>query len=205
MATTKNQRPLPTRIPKPRSDAKLKNLARVDQDTLWVLMHPTDSTVPAYSLEDARVYMLEAHGLSVVASSLSQWQSWYALNLRMEAREDAAEQLKAEMARNPHNSEEAIRQAGQRLFMTEGIIERNFRQFSGAAKMTDEITKLQQAEKKISLLKKAGDRDERKLRLLEDKAAEAKAVLLTLTSNAKSRGGLTPETLAEIERAAGLL
>ena len=55
------------------------------------------------------------------------------------------------------------------------------------------------------MLKKAGDRDERKLRLLEDKAAEAKAVLLTLTSNAKSRGGLTPETLAEIERAAGLL
>lgn len=51
----------------------------------------------------------------------------------------------------------------------------------------------------------AGQRDSRKLRLLEDSAAEAKAKLLALTTAAKSTGGLTPETLKQIEEAAGLL
>jgi hypothetical protein len=51
----------------------------------------------------------------------------------------------------------------------------------------------------------AGSRDDRKLKMLEDSAAEAKAKLLALTSSAQSRGGLTPETLKEIEEAAGLL
>ncbi len=161
------------RVPKTRSDAKLKNLARTDQDTLWLLMNPTDSTVPAYSPEDALVHVQEEHGISVATSTLYEWHSWYALNLRMEARENAADQLKEDLARNPENSEEEICKAGQRLFMAEGIINKDFRQFSGAAKMATESIKLQQAEKKIVLLKKAGARDERKLAILEAKAAQA--------------------------------
>ena len=47
--------------------------------------------------------------------------------------------------------------------------------------------------------------DARRLKLLEDNAAEAKAKLLALTTAAKSTGGLTPETLKQIEEAAGLL
>ena len=51
----------------------------------------------------------------------------------------------------------------------------------------------------------AGQRDSRKLTLLEAAAREAKAKLQALTSAAKSQGGLTPETLKQIEEAAGLL
>jgi len=170
MAKTKKPRERKTR-----SDAKLKNLARTDQETLWRLMHPTDSTVPAYTPEDAMVYVQGEHGISVSETTLYEWHSWYALNLRMEARENAANQLMEDMARNPENSEEQIRKAGQRLFMAEGIVNKDFRQFSGAAKMATESTKLQQAEKKIALLKKAGARDERKLAILEAKAAQADA------------------------------
>jgi hypothetical protein len=57
-----------------------------------------------------------------------------------------------------------------------------------------------------TLLKKmAGQREGRKLKLLEENAAAAKAKLHALTTAAKSNGGLTPETLAQIEEAAGLL
>ena len=51
----------------------------------------------------------------------------------------------------------------------------------------------------------AGQRDSRKLSLLEAAAKEAKAKLQALTNAAKSSGGLTPETLKQIEEAAGLL
>lgn len=51
----------------------------------------------------------------------------------------------------------------------------------------------------------AGQRDFRKLTLLEAAAKEAKAKLEALTSAAKSQGGLSPETLKQIEEAAGLL
>lgn len=51
----------------------------------------------------------------------------------------------------------------------------------------------------------AGQRDSRKLALVEAAAREAKAKLEALTKTAKSQGGLTPETLKQIEEAAGLL
>jgi hypothetical protein len=51
----------------------------------------------------------------------------------------------------------------------------------------------------------AGQRDSRKLTLLEAAAKEAKARLVALTTAAKSNNGLTPETLRQIEEAAGLL
>ncbi len=51
----------------------------------------------------------------------------------------------------------------------------------------------------------AGQRDGRKLSLLETAAREAKAKLMAISSLAKSKGGLTPETLQQIEEAAGLL
>jgi hypothetical protein len=51
----------------------------------------------------------------------------------------------------------------------------------------------------------AGQRDSRKLAMLEAAAREAKAKLEALTKTAKSQGGLTAETLAQIEQAAGLL
>ncbi len=57
-----------------------------------------------------------------------------------------------------------------------------------------------------SLIKKQGQEDARtKLKAALEEKAEAKRRLEAATAKAKSKGGLTPETLAEIEEAAGLL
>lgn len=155
-----------------RADAKLQNLPKEALDELWRYRHPEEGGVPM-TLEAICVEVPERFGVSISISSLSVFYRWLELRRRLEQRESVAEQLKAEMALNPDNSEEAIRKAGQRLFMTEGILEKDFKKFTGAAKMTTEAIKLQQAEKKITLLKKAGARDERKLAILEAKAAQA--------------------------------
>jgi hypothetical protein len=86
---------------------------------------------------------------------------------------------------------EGLRKVGQMIFTSE-MIE------GGDVKAFVELVKLQ-------LQAQALEINARKVKLLEDAAAEAKAKLLALTSSAQSRGGLTPETLKEIEEAAGLL
>ena len=157
-----------------RADAKLQNLPQEALDELWRYRHPEEGG-EAMTLEAICVELPKRFQISISISSLSVFYRWLELRRRLEQRECVAEQLKAEMARNPANSEEAIRAAGQRLFMAEGIIEKDFKKFTGAAKMTTDATKLQQAEKKIALLTKAGARDERKLAILEAKAALADA------------------------------
>lgn len=64
---------------------------------------------------------------------------------------------------------------------------------------------LKQKERAISQKDALISQGDRRIRLLEDAAAEAKAKLLALTQAAKSNNGLTPETLKQIEEAAGLL
>lgn len=49
------------------------------------------------------------------------------------------------------------------------------------------------------------EQSERRVKLLEDAASDAKAKLKAAMEGAKSTGGLSPETLAQIEEAAGLL
>ena len=58
---------------------------------------------------------------------------------------------------------------------------------------------------KLQLQARSLEINARKLKLVEDAAKEAKARLVALTTAAKSTGGITPETLAQIEAAAGLL
>ena len=71
----------------------------------------------------------------------------------------------------------------------------------------DPNTDPESARKWMETLIKAqsGQRDTRKLSLLEASAADAKAKLTALTTAAKSQGGISAETLARIEEAAGLL
>lgn len=73
--------------------------------------------------------------------------------------------------------------------------------------MADPKADIEATERMFKLLLKRKDQEltERTLRLKEDAASEAKARLNAIASAAKSKGGLTAETLAEIEAAAGLL
>ena len=178
-------------IKKPRADSKLKNLADGDQETLWLLMHPTDSTVEAYTLEAVQVHVQEEHGFSVSLSTLSEWHSWYALKRRMDNAAARANQTALELARNSDLSAEEIDRVAQTGVTAETLESGNVKGYVALAK--------------LRLASRALDHDARKLALLEENASQAKAKLQEAMAGAKSAGGLTPETLKQIEEAAGLL
>lgn len=170
----------------PRADAKLQNLPESALEDLWRFRHPEEGgeklTYDAILVEIPRL-----HGFSVALSTLHSFYRWLELKRRMDARASAAEQLKLELARNPENSEEKIQQAGQRLFLTEGIVDQNFKQFAGAVKMSTDAAKLKQAEEKLKIQKQSLRLDERRVALLEQKAAQADAAKDVLATS------LTPE------------
>ena len=187
-----------------RADAKLKNLCEEDLQTLWRLRHP-ETGGEVMTLEAICVHIMETFGISIALSSLSGFYRWLELKRRLDARADAVEQFKQDLARNGNKSNEEIKRAGQMLFLTEGILEKDDRKFFGAVKMDTDAARLKQGDAKIGLQKEALAQSERKLAMLEAAAAEAKAKLLAVTDAAKSQGGISAETLARIEEAAGLL
>lgn len=176
---------------KPRADSKLKNLPDTEQEALWLLMHPTDPDTPAWTLEAVAADVLSRLGFHIAISSLSEWRSWYALRRRMDAASARANQTAIELARNSDLTPEDIERVAQTVFTAETLEAGNVKGYVALAK--------------LRLASRALDMDARRLSILEAKAAEAKAKLEALTTAAKSKGGLSPETLAVIEEAAGLL
>lgn len=187
-----------------RADAKLKNLPEEDLQTLWRLRHPEEGG-EVITLEAIAVYIKRELGISIALSSLSSFYVWLDVRRRMEAQANLAEQLKYELSKNPDISDEVIKRAGQKLFMSQGILEKDAKIFADMVIIGQNDVKLRQNDQKIGLQKKVVSQNERKLALLEAAAAAAKAKLMAITENAKSQGGITPETLARIEEAAGLL
>lgn len=176
---------------KPRADSKLKNLPDHIQEGFWLLLHPTDATVKAYTLEDLGGEIHDQHQLSISVSTVSEWHSWYALKRRMDAASERANQTAIELAKNSDLTPEDIERVAQTVFTAETLEAGNVKGYVALAK--------------LRLASRALDHDARKLALLEAAAKEAKARLVALTTAAKSNGGLTPETLKQIEEAAGLL
>lgn len=172
------------KIKKPRADSKLKNLAEGDQETLWLLMHPTDSTVAAYTLEAVQVHVQDEHGFSVALSTLSEWHSWYALKQRMEAAAERANQTSIELAKNSDLTPEDIERVAQTVFTAETLEAGNVKGYVALAK--------------LRLASRALDHDARKLKLLEKKAAFYDAV--KAKANEPGTGGVTAEQMEDIER-----
>ena len=197
-----------------RKDAKLKNLVLTNaqaHEDLWRFRHPEEGGT-ALGFEEILVEIPLRYGFPVSLSTLSTFYAWFELKVRMDAKTDAADQLMEELAKSNKFSTEQIKEAGQRLFMTEGIVKVQPNVFFAAVEMTHAETKLKQREKQlgqrdreIAQRKKLVEQSERRVKLLEDAAAEAKAKIIALTTAAKSNGGLTAETLRQIEEAAGLL
>lgn len=173
-----------------RADAKLKNLPAEMLEELWRFRNPEEDgeklTYVAVLAE-----LQTRHGISSSLGALSEFYSWLRMERRMTAARARAEQARTLLAQDPNATPEAIANVGHITFTSEMVQDGNVKAFV--------------ALEKLRLASRQLDFDGRRLTLLEDKAAEAKAMLLALTSNAKSKGGLTPETLAEIEHAAGLL
>jgi hypothetical protein len=155
-----------------RADAKLKNLPEEDLQTLWRLRHPEQGgevmTLEAICVEVQRLF-----GFSIALSSLSQFYTWLEVRRRMDAQAELANQLKLELARNPEISDETIKRAGQKLFMAEGILQKDAKIFADMVIIGQNDTRLKQNDAKIKQRQEVVELDKRKLAILEAKAAKA--------------------------------
>jgi hypothetical protein len=189
----------------PRIDAKLKRAHPDLQRELWELRNPPDPEQKPLSFDALHAEVPRIFGFTVAAGSLSEWLAWYGLKLRMELAEARKLQAMQALAESGELSPEAIARAGNAVFMTEALVEKNLKGFAIAKALHQEDKKLEQKDRSLKQKDRALEHDERRIAILEAAAAEAKEKLLALTATAKTKGGLTPETLAEIEAAAGLL
>ena len=155
-----------------RADAKLKNLPEEDLQTLWRLRHP-ESGGEVMTLEAIAVEVQSKWGISIAISSLSSFYTWLEVRRRMEAQADLAEQLKLELAKNPDVSDETIKRAGQKLFMSEGILTKNAKVFADMVIIGQNDVKLKQNDQKIGLRRTIVELDKQKFALLERRARAA--------------------------------
>lgn len=174
---------------KPRSDAKLKNLPEDAQAELFALFTASELR-PAMSLEQVQAEVPLRHGFTVSLDTLSRWRSWYSLRSRMDAAKAKAEQARlAMLTSDPDMTPDKLEAVAQMVFTAETLENGDVQSYVALAKL-----RLKAQEVEII---------QRRIKILEDKASEAKAKLEAATSAA--RGGLTEETLKRIEEAANLL
>jgi hypothetical protein len=173
------------------ANAKVKLLPDEAQEELWLLLHPTDSTVPPYTLEAAMVHLKDEHGVECSLSTFSEWRSWYALRKRMENAQARADQAKLEWLReNPEASPDELEKLGQMVFTAESIEGGNIKGFVALMRERSRRKALEIDSQKLAILQRKADR----LDALEAKAKEI-----------KQGGGLTPEMLELIEKQLKLL
>jgi len=175
----------------PRADAKLQNLPEEALQDLWRFRHPEEEgeklTLEAIAAEVPRLY-----GFSVSLSSLHGFYRWLEVKRRLDQRQDLANQLKMDLAKDPDVSEAQIRAAGQRLFMAEGILERDSKVFADMVKIGQAETKLRLADTKLGLAKQVVKMDERRLAIIEAKAKrldDAESAIKAISTNKE----LSPE------------
>jgi hypothetical protein len=173
-----------------RADAKLKNLPPQALEDLWRYRNPEEDG-EKLTLEAILVQVEKEYGFTCSLSSLSEFYKWLRLKRRMESAAERASQARLQLASDPTMSPEILARVGQMVFTAETIEDGNVKAYV-------ELVKLQLQARSLEI-------NARKLKLLEDTAKEAKAKITALTNAAKSSGGLTPETLKQIEEAAGLL
>ncbi len=185
---------------KPRSDSKLKNLPQEEQEALWELLttpqvlmdaEEPEGAMRPFSLQELQAEVPLRHGFTVALSTLSEWHSWYALRQRTERATLRVDQAKLEWLKdNPASTPEELERLGQILFTSESIEEGNAKAFVALRKLSQ----------KDRLL----EHDDRRIKLLEEKAAKVDAVEKILQERESAGGGVSEETLALIEAEIGM-
>ena len=173
-----------------RSDAKLKNLPAEALEDLWRFRNPEEGGTKL-SYEEIAVEIPLRHAFTVSLSTLSEFYAWLRLKRRMDSAAERAMQARIELAKDGSLTPEDLERSAQIVFTAETLE-------AGDVQGYVALAKLGLARKSLAL-------DARRINLLENAAAEAKAKLEAVLNGAKSQGGLTPETLRQIEEAAGLL
>lgn len=175
----------------PRADAKLQNLPEEALQDLWRFRHPEEDG-QKLTYDAILVEIPKLHGFSVALSTLHTFYRWLEVKRRLDQVASSAEQLKLDMARNGENSEDAITRAGQRLFLTEAILEKDSKAFASIVTTRQNDVRLKQNDAKLGLQKQVVKMDERRLAIIEAKAKrldDAEAAIKSISTNTE----LTPE------------
>ena len=138
-----------------RADAKLKNLPREALDELWEMKYPSDMEAKSMTLVDICAAIPKLYKIEIGKSALGEFYQWLDLQRRMWARETVIEQMKEIIARDKSLSPEQVKAAGQRLFMADGILEKDVRTFSLAANLENDGIRIAQKDQEIEARKEA--------------------------------------------------
>lgn len=139
---------------KQRSDATLKTLPEVVQEQLFALLRTE-------SYANVRVAVREKWDVETSAASLSEFFRWYPTTRRLEAAQSTADQVEKTLRTlGDVNLDDAkIQKAVQAVFEAEALRTGDSETYIGLAN--------------IRLKREAGERDDRRIKLLEKKAAQA--------------------------------
>lgn len=169
---------------KSRSDSALKTLPEARQTDIAEYL-------AAHSLAET-VAWLKADGLKTSAASLSEFLSWYSLRQQLQRNEQTVETLLAEYVKSdPNLPPEKIQAMGQAFF--------------SAMSLTQQNPEVWVQVQKLNLQRAAMELDQRRVVLLEKKAAAYDRAQELLTKAKSSKGGITKETLQQIESELKLL
>lgn len=168
-----------------RADAKLKNLPPEVQDMMWRLRNPDEEMDKKFTFVEVLAWLKQEYGVESSLGALSEFYSWLRMKHRMLVAAARAQQARLELAKDPSITPQDLERVAQTVFTAETLEEGNVKGYVALAK--------------LGLQRRALDQDERKIKLLESKAArmdelEAKAKEL------KQGGGLSAETLDMLEK-----
>lgn len=149
-------------------------------EDMWRFRHPEEDG-EKLTLEAVLVELDVRYGMRVGSlDTLSRFYRW--LKVRRDAREkrDAIRQFKEELAKDPTIDRSQIEEAGQLMFLTDSMVDKNAKVFAGMVKLGQGNKSLDQRDKQLAQRDKELDQREklvkqaeRKLRILEAKAAQA--------------------------------
>jgi len=171
---------------KPRSDSKLKTLPLVKQQQIakWG---------EGLSLEETVEWIAKDYHLTVSISTVSEFLTWWAIGRKMEEYASFADEVKNTLRDMPdiNLSEDQLSMAAQAAFEVRAVK-------SDDSKLFVALRTLRQRDAQLELEK---GKLAQRVSEMERKNQEAKAAL----EGVKTKGGLTEETIREIEQAVKLL
>jgi hypothetical protein len=145
------------------ANSTLKNLPWEDLDALWDMKYPEDKETQAMTLEQIVAILPARFGKTLGKSALSQFYLWLDTARRIRTRENLALQVMEEMAKDPAIPNQTIKNAGQRIFLAEGVVDRDVRTFVSMVGLENEEERKKQKDRELDIREEANRINREKL------------------------------------------
>ena len=157
---------------KPRSDARLKRMAKKKRDALYKYLVGDDDD-EGHSLEEGVSYCRREFAMKVSVRALSEFRAWHADHLRIEyalgRASNALDAIKGEGSEEIAAKSHALREMAVMMFMAEAMESKDVEVFTAVGKLAASFQKLSNDAKRIALLeRKALELDRAKQALRND-------------------------------------